>query len=129
MTPKFLVELGETLTRVEATDGRGTPLSLDHGVARAVDVVRAQTAAVLMAISSSGQSENILRGVEAARAAGCRLVTLSGFRPDNPLRRLGELNFFVPSDSYGYVEITHLALCHGIVDTIIAGSAESPGGR
>jgi D-sedoheptulose 7-phosphate isomerase len=75
---------------------------------------------VLMAISSSGRSENILRAVAAGESAGCRVVTLSGFHPDNPLRSRGELNFYVPSDSYGYVEITHLAVCHCIVDTIIA---------
>ena len=50
----------------------------------------------------------------------CRVVTLSGFQPDNPLRARGELNFYVPSESYGFVEITHLAVCHCIVDTIIA---------
>jgi D-sedoheptulose 7-phosphate isomerase len=60
--------------------------------------------------------------VEAARRARGRVITLSGFQPDNPLRRLGEVNFWVPSDSYGHVEITHLAICHSIVDTIMAGS-------
>ena len=75
---------------------------------------------VLMAISSSGRSENILRGAAAAAAIGCRVITLSGRDGDNPLRRLGELNFYVPAMSYGQVEVTHLALCHLLVDTIIA---------
>jgi D-sedoheptulose 7-phosphate isomerase len=75
---------------------------------------------VLIAISSGGRSENILRAVAAGVAAGCRVITLSGFRPNNPLRGRGELNFYVPSDSYGFVEIAHLAVCHCIVDTIIA---------
>jgi D-sedoheptulose 7-phosphate isomerase len=74
---------------------------------------------VLLAISSSGRSENILRGVDAARKHGCRVLTFSGFRPDNPLRSRGELNFYVPSMSYGHVEVTHLALSHTLVDTII----------
>lgn len=74
---------------------------------------------VLIAISSSGRSENILRGVAAAVEAGCRVVTMSGFAPANPLRRSGEVNFYVPSSSYGLVEIAHLSLCHGMVDTII----------
>jgi len=75
---------------------------------------------VLIAISSGGRSENILRAVDTGLERGCRVVTLSGFRPDNPLRARGELNFYVPSESYGFVEITHLAVCHCIVDTIIA---------
>ena len=74
---------------------------------------------VLIAISSSGKSENILRAVAAGVAAGTRTITMSGFAPDNPLRQHGELAFYVPSHSYGFVEIAHLALCHCIVDTII----------
>jgi D-sedoheptulose 7-phosphate isomerase len=74
---------------------------------------------VLLAISSSGRSENILRGADAARKQGCRVLTFSGFRPDNPLRSRGEVNFYVPSMSYGHVEVTHLALSHTLVDTII----------
>ncbi len=74
---------------------------------------------VLIAISSSGRSDNILRGCKAGQAGGCRLITLSGFNPDNALRSMGLVNFYVPSHSYGHVEIAHLALSHCIVDTII----------
>lgn len=74
---------------------------------------------VLIAISSSGRSENILRACRAGLVRGCDLVTLSGFKPDNPLRAMGLVNFYAASSSYGHVEITHLALCHCIVDTII----------
>lgn len=74
---------------------------------------------VLVSISSSGQSENILRAAEAAKEAGCDVLTLSGFASDNPLRGKGSLNFHVSSDSYGHVEIVHHAVCHCILDTII----------
>ena len=76
---------------------------------------------VLVAISSSGKSENIVRGVDAGRKTGCHIITMSGFKPNNPLRSKGVLNFYVPSDSYGYVEIAHLILCHSMVDMIVAG--------
>lgn len=69
----------------------------------------------LIAISSSGKSENILNGVDQAREMGMEVITLSGFKPDNPLRFLGDVNFYVPSDSYGHVEITHLAILHSMV--------------
>lgn len=71
---------------------------------------------LLVAISSSGKSPNILNGATAAREVGCGLVTLSGFSAENPLRRLGDLNFYVPSDRYGFVEITHLAILHCALD-------------
>lgn len=74
---------------------------------------------ILFAISSSGSSKNILNAAKEAKKRGCFLITLSGFNKENPLRRLGHLNFYIPAASYGYVEITHLVICHCIVDTII----------
>ena len=74
---------------------------------------------VLVAISSSGRSENILSAVNAARKKECKVITMSGFAADTPLRLRGDLNFYVVSDSYGHVEIVHLTLCHCILDTIV----------
>lgn len=74
---------------------------------------------ILFSLSSSGKSKNILNATEEAKKKGCFLVTLSGFAKDNPLRKLGNINFYIPSNSYGYVEIAHTAICHCIVDGII----------
>jgi D-sedoheptulose 7-phosphate isomerase len=74
---------------------------------------------ILIAISSSGKSENIIRGVQAAISAKCQVVTFSGFKNDNPLRAMGDYNFYVSSPSYGPVEIIHLTVCHCICDAII----------
>lgn len=71
---------------------------------------------LLVAISSSGRSENILNAARAARQHRMFIVTLSGFAADNPLRSLGDLNLFINSPSYGFVEVGHLALCHAILD-------------
>ena len=73
---------------------------------------------VLIAISSSGQSPNILLGAKAARQKHCRVITLSGFKPDNPLRSLGDYNFYVPAQTYGAVEIVHHSICHCLLDMI-----------
>jgi len=32
---------------------------------------------------------------------------------------MGNINFYVPSDSYGHVEILHHGICHCLVDTVI----------
>lgn len=74
---------------------------------------------ILFAISSSGRSKNIINAVKSAKKIGCSIITLSGFDASNPLRKLGDINFYVPSHSYGPVEITHLAICHCILDYII----------
>jgi D-sedoheptulose 7-phosphate isomerase len=71
---------------------------------------------VLVAISSSGSSANILYAVAAARACGIRILTFSGFEPGNPLRASGDLNFYVPASEYGFVEIAHQALLHAMLD-------------
>ena len=79
----------------------------------------AESGDVLVAISSSGQSANILRGVEAGRAAGCKVVTLSGFSRANPLRKLGELNFYLPVSHYGFVEVAHQMILHAVLDIMM----------
>jgi len=71
---------------------------------------------LLVAISSSGKSPNILNAAHTARTMGCTILTMSGFDPDNPLRREGDMNVYLPSEFYGIVEIGHLALCHAILD-------------
>lgn len=93
----------------------GNDLGYDQVFARQIEL-HARPGDYLIAISSSGASPNILRGVEAARECGCTVLTLSGFSADNPLRRLGDINLYVPHGSYGLVEIAHLALCHAILD-------------
>ncbi len=74
---------------------------------------------ILFAISSSGASTNILKAASRAMNNKCLAVTMSGFKPNNPLRGIGDINFYVPSHSYGYVEIAHLVVCHCIVDRVV----------
>ena len=76
----------------------------------------AQPGDLMIGVSSSGGSENILRAVRASQEKGCGVITLTGFSPDNPLRRLGDLNFYVESDVYGHVESAHAALTHFLTD-------------
>jgi len=71
---------------------------------------------LLIAISSSGASPNILNGVLAARSKGSRVVTFSGFREDNPLRQTGDINFYVRAQEYGFVELAHQSLLHAMLD-------------
>jgi D-sedoheptulose 7-phosphate isomerase len=71
---------------------------------------------ILIAISSSGRSKNILNAVKAARGCGCIVYTFSGFTADNPLRSTGDLNFYLANKEYGFVEVGHLALLHTVLD-------------
>ena len=67
---------------------------------------------LLIAISSSGNSPNIVKALEAARRVGISIVTLSGMRPDNRARALGDLNFYVPVRRYGWAESAHQVILH-----------------
>jgi len=75
---------------------------------------------IVFAISSSGESENILEGVKAARSRGCNIITLSGFREENRLSTTGDINFYVPSQKYGPVEVIHHSICHCVLDMIVS---------
>lgn len=70
-------------------------------------------------ISSSGQSKNIINAAIQSKTIGCSLVTLSGFRSDNPLRNLGDVNLWVDSSNYNIVEMTHHIWLLSIVDFIV----------
>ena len=74
---------------------------------------------VLFAISSSGRSPNILKACKTAKFRECCIVTFSGFNPKNPLRKLGNVNFYVPSNHYGFVELAHQTLLHCILDIFL----------
>jgi len=72
---------------------------------------------VMVAISSSGASKNILNATKTAKRKGVFVITLSGFSDKNPLLKCGDLNFYVPSNIYGIVEISHQVICHAILDS------------
>ena len=75
---------------------------------------------LLIVISSSGNSVNMLNGVKAARQGNFKaVVTLSGFAKDNPLRQLGDVNLWVDSRAYNFVENIHQVWLLAIVDLII----------
>ncbi len=177
----YLSGLARMFGRVEVTGAGGAPLSLDEGIARAVELVTALKGAgkaliignggsaaiashmqsdlckavgvramvfneapllmalandegyhavfhrpvalwaergdLLIAVSSAGESESIVKAATLAAERGCRVLTFSGFKPTNRLRTIGEINVYVPALEYGYVEMTHHVIAHCITDT------------
>lgn len=71
---------------------------------------------LLVAISSSGKSPNILKAVEIAQSKEIPIITLSGFLENNPLRKAGHLNFWINRCDYGLVETAHFFLLHTLID-------------
>ncbi len=70
---------------------------------------------VLIAVSASGNSSNILGAMSYARDRGAEVVGLFGFDGGRALA-LADLAIVVPSDDYGVVEDLHLVINHILVD-------------
>ncbi|MBU1907804.1 SIS domain-containing protein [Patescibacteria group bacterium] len=77
---------------------------------------------LVITISSSGQSPNILNAAKKAKEIGCYVVTMSAFKRDNPLRSLGDVNIYLDTMVYGYAELGHETILHSILDFTISGS-------
>lgn len=70
----------------------------------------------LFTISSSGNSPNIVKAINTAKNKGSFAITLSGKSEDNKSRNNGDLNFYIPMETYGLVESAHAVLIHALLD-------------
>lgn len=78
---------------------------------------------VVILISSSGTSKNIVNGANWAKQNGLKIITLSGFNSENPLKKIGDINLWVDSKGYNIIEMAHHIWLVSIVDYIV-GSIE-----
>lgn len=79
----------------------------------------AKSGDLLVTISSSGDSPNILKTIEVARLKGMEVVTFSGMNAENRSRALGDMNLYVPSRTYGVTESAHQVLLHVWLDKFV----------
>ena len=74
---------------------------------------------LLITISSSGSSSNVINAAKRAKELKMSVITFSGFSRDNSLREQGDINFWVNSKAYNIVEMTHHIWLLAIVDFLI----------
>ena len=74
---------------------------------------------LLVAVSSSGNSQNIVNAISTAKAKRMETITFTGFKKDNRARRSGAINVYVPSEKYGIVESIHNLMLQQVVDIIM----------
>ena len=74
---------------------------------------------LLVAISSSGNSANIINAIETARMKGADVITFTGFEANNKAKQLGDVNVYVPCRKYGIVESIHNLMLQQVVDLIM----------
>lgn len=72
---------------------------------------------VVIAISASGNSPNVLRAIRAANERGMVTIGLAGMN-GGKLAETAQHSIVIPSQSYEHIEDAHLLLCHALVATI-----------
>ena len=75
---------------------------------------------ILVLISSSGRSQNMINACNAAKKKKIsKIITLTGHDKENPLSKLGDINLWIDSKAYNFIENTHqlwlLTLCDLII--------------
>lgn len=97
-----------------------TAVSNDHGFDEAFLRplrVYARQGDMVVAISGSGQSPNVVRAVRWACRNGLQVVALTGF-DGGELAQLAHFHLHLPSEHYGPIEDVHLAVAHMICETL-----------
>ena len=95
----------------------------EHWVEKAIEFY-ADPGDLIVLISSSGKSNNIINGAIKAKQMKLSLITFTGFTADNPLRKFGDLNFWADSQAYNVVEMTHHVWLLALVDKLVADKEE-----
>ena len=79
-----------------------------------------QSGDILLAISTSGNSENVIRAVQAAQGLSMRVVALTG-RDGGRIQQIlnpGDINICVPSESTARIQEVHILTIHCLCDLI-----------
>lgn len=79
---------------------------------------------LLVAISSSGNSKNIVNAIKVAKEKEMNIITFSGFMKENAISRMGTYNIHVPISHYGIVESIHNLILQQVVDIILERDGE-----
>ena len=100
-----------------------TCFSNDYGYERWIEKVidfYADEKDALILISSSGESKNMINACKAARNKKIsKIITFTGHEKDNPLSKQGDINFWINSKAYNFVENIHQIWLLTIADLII----------
>ena len=71
---------------------------------------------LVITISSSGNSKNIINVIDYCNNNNINTLSLSGLRPNNLSVKKSKFSIFVPAYTYGIVECCHQVIIHSILD-------------
>ena len=96
----------------------GNDIDYDNTFSYAINAF-ARPGDAAIAISGSGNSPNVVKGCQAAKDHGLRLVCLTGF-DGGQIAQLADLHINIPSDNYGVIEDIHLSIGHMVTQALKA---------
>jgi len=105
----------------------GNDCGYENWIATALDFY-ADKGDVLILISSSGKSPNVVKAAHRAKELGLYVAAFTGFAEDNPLGAAADINLWADSRSYNIVECTHMIWLAAVVDLLIGASEYSVSG-
>ena len=95
----------------------GNDYGFDHVFSRFVEA-QGRTGDVLLGISTSGKSPNVIKAAEAAKAIGMKVITLTG-KPDSALGKLADVDICTPAGRYAdRVQELHIKVIHTLIELI-----------
>ncbi len=94
----------------------GNDYGFDYVFARQIEAL-ARPGDVLMGLSTSGRSANVLRAVEAAKKQGVITIGLTGGE-GRPLRDVVDIALVVPSNSTPHIQEAHLSMLHALCGAV-----------
>lgn len=99
-----------------------TCLANDFGfenyMAKAVELY-ADPGDVLVLISVSGKSPNAVAAAKYAKSRNLKIVSFTGSAPDNPIRTMSDVDFWLDSRAYNVVECMHMVWLTTVVDMLV----------
>ena len=95
----------------------GNDCGYENWIAKALDFY-ADKGDVLILISSSGKSPNVVKAAHHAKELGLYVAAITGFAKDNPLGAAANINLWADSRSYNIVECTHMIWLTAVLDLL-----------
>lgn len=112
-------------SNIELISAIANDIGYEYIFSKQLEYARPNYRDVVFAISSSGNSPNIIRGIEKAKELGACTVAFTGFT-GGVAATIADISVHVPAHNYGVVEDVHMMILHAISQRIRTSAATNP---
>ncbi len=112
-------------SNVELISAIANDIGYEYIFSKQLEYSKADCQDTVFAISSSGNSKNIIRGIEKAKELSVLTVAFTGFT-GGVAASIADINVHVPAHNYGIVEDLHMMILHAITQRIRSKHAKDP---